>query len=49
MKTSIKPVKLDWNRLVGFNQVSSHQGKQNTKRAKAVLAAKIGGKPAGAV
>jgi hypothetical protein len=47
MKTSNKKLTLDWNHLVGFNQVRT-QGKQGVKRAKAVLAAKIGGKPAGA-
>lgn len=43
MKTTNKRVKLDWSRLVGFNQVRSRQSKQ----AKSVLAAKIGGKPGG--
>jgi hypothetical protein len=46
MKTN-KRIKLDWSRLVGFNQVHSNQDSHVAKRAKAVLAAKIGGKPAG--
>jgi len=36
-------IKLDWKQLVGFNQ--TQQGKDSVKKAKAVLAAKIGGKP----
>jgi len=46
MKTTNKRITLDWGQLVGFNQVQSQHGKQATKRANAVLAAKIGGKPA---
>jgi hypothetical protein len=44
MKTSNKRINLNWNRLVGFNQVPSQDAKA-TKQAKAILAAKIGGKP----
>jgi hypothetical protein len=47
MKTSNKRINLDWSRLVGFNQVPSQEDAQATKRAKAILAAKIGGKPVG--
>ncbi|HEX4266226.1 MAG TPA: hypothetical protein VH597_17955 [Verrucomicrobiae bacterium] len=44
MKTSNKRVKLDWSRLIGFNQVRSQQ----SEKAKKMLAAKIGGKGGGA-
>ena len=40
MKSTKKRIDLDWNKLVGFNQVKT-SAKQN---AKAALAAKIGGK-----
>jgi len=45
MKSTTKRIKLDWNKLFGFNQVKSVQGEPNTKRAKAMIGAKIGGKP----
>ena len=43
--TTNKRVKLDWSRLFGFNQVQSAQAEHGTKRTRAALAAKIGGKP----
>jgi hypothetical protein len=47
MKTSNKRIHLNWSRLVGFNQVPAQQDTQATKRAKAIVAAKIGAKPVG--
>jgi hypothetical protein len=44
MNPTKKRVQLNWSNLLGFNQVRSRKNKQ----AKAVLAAKIGGKPGGA-
>jgi hypothetical protein len=46
MKTTNKRITLNWSQLIGFNQVQSQHGKQAAKQAKAILAAKIGGKPA---
>jgi hypothetical protein len=43
MKSTKKRVELNWSNLLGFKQVRSQENKQ----AKAVLAAKIGGKPGG--
>jgi hypothetical protein len=43
MKSTAKRIELNWSKLLGFKQVRS----QEKKQAKAVLAAKIGGKPGG--
>ena len=45
MKSTTKRVKLDWSKLFGFNQVKSVQREPHTRRAKAMIGAKIGLKP----
>ena len=45
MKSTTKRIKLDWNKLFGFNQVKSAQAEPNTRQAKAMIGAKIGAKP----
>jgi len=44
MKSTKKRIDLNWNKLVGFNQVSSVQSGATKQAVKAALGAKIGGK-----
>lgn len=44
MKSTSKRVNLDWNKLLGFNQVKSAQAECKSKSAQAMIGAKIGGK-----
>ncbi len=44
MKSTKKRIDLNWNKLVGFNQVASAQSGTTKQAAKAALGAKIGGK-----
>lgn len=44
MKSTNKRVHLDWNKLVGFNQVQSVKT-TDERAALAVIGAKVGGKP----
>jgi len=45
MKSTNKRINLDWNKLMGFNQVSSVQADAGKKIARAAIGAKIGAKP----
>ena len=45
MKSTTKRIKLDWSKLLGFDQVKAVQGNANTTYARAMIGAKIGGKP----
>jgi hypothetical protein len=49
MKSTTKRIKLDWSKLVGFNQVKSFQAGVDKSRARAAIGvkagAKVGGKP----
>jgi hypothetical protein len=44
MKSTKKRIELDWNKLVGFNQVTSAKSGATSQAAKASLGAKIGAK-----
>jgi len=42
MKSASKRIALDWRKLLGFSQVTSAQGRLNTKFAKAMIGTKVG-------
>jgi len=44
MKSTNKRINLDWNKLMGFNQVSSAQADAGKKTSRSAIGAKIGGK-----
>ena len=44
MKSTKKRIDLNWNKLVGFNQISSAQSVANNQASKKALGAKIGAK-----
>ncbi len=44
MKSTTKRINLNWNKLVGFNQVQSAKKNINEKGARAMIGAKVGGK-----
>jgi len=44
MKSTNKRVNLDWNKLVGFNQVQAAKNTAGKKAAMAMIGAKVGGK-----
>ena len=44
MKSTKKRINLDWNKLTGFNQVSSAQSGAGKKVGKAAIGAKVGAK-----
>jgi hypothetical protein len=44
MKSTNKRINLDWNKLMGFNQVASAQADAGKKTSRSALGAKIGGK-----
>jgi hypothetical protein len=44
MKSTKKRINLDWNKLTGFNQVSSAQAGAGKKVGKAAIGAKVGAK-----
>jgi len=44
MKSTKKRINLDWNKLMGFNQVSSAQADAGKKVGRAAIGAKIGAK-----
>jgi hypothetical protein len=44
MKSTTKRIHLDWNKLVGFNQVQSAKT-TDERAALAIIGAKVGGKP----
>jgi len=45
MKATPKRIELDWNKLLGFNQVKSAQGQPESKASRMLIGAKVGGKP----
>jgi hypothetical protein len=45
MKTKNKCIELNWGKLLGFSQAKDAQGNLKSKRAKALIDAKIGRKP----
>jgi len=47
MKSTNKRVKLDWSKMLGFNQIKSARGNLNSPEAKALVGAKIGTKGGG--
>ena len=44
MKSTKKRINLDWNKLMGFNQVASAQADAGKKVGRAAIGAKIGAK-----
>lgn len=44
MKSTTKRINLDWNKLVGFNQVQAAKNTANKKASMAMIGAKVGGK-----
>jgi hypothetical protein len=44
MKSTNKRINLDWNKLMGFNQVASAQSGAGKKVARAAIGAKVGAK-----
>jgi len=44
MKSTTKQIKLDWTKLLGFNQVASAQNSTGSKASRAMIGAKVGGK-----
>lgn len=44
MKSTMKHIKLDWSKLLGFNQIKSAQGELANKSSRVLIGAKIGGK-----
>lgn len=47
MKSTNKRVKLDWSKMLGFNQVKSPRRNSGSSEAKAIVGAKIGTKGGG--
>jgi hypothetical protein len=45
MKSTNKRIKLNWDKLLGFNQVKQAQGDLKSRSARALIEAKIGAKP----
>jgi hypothetical protein len=45
MKLRENRIKLDWGKLLGFNQVKLAQGDLKSTSAKALIEAKVGSKP----
>jgi len=44
MKPNTNRIELDWNKLLGFNQVKSVQNELSGKSVSGVIGAKVGGK-----
>jgi len=45
MKSTNKRIELNWSKMLGFNQVKSAQNQPREKSSRAMIGAKIGGKP----
>jgi hypothetical protein len=41
MKTTKKRIKLDWNKLIGFNQAEAAQTEPSAKRTKSMVGKKV--------
>jgi hypothetical protein len=42
MKATNKKIELDWNKLLGFNQVKAAQAQTDAERSRAIISSKVG-------